>query len=88
MLCALPLLAVVPPARGLMLITAIDSDEGRVARIAVNAGARLVGKGPWAGSLYIEADRAALLPAALHGGLILLSGSPAGCGRPNGGAIW
>lgn len=73
----------VPPASGRMLLLPLtDGARASVASVAVAAGARLVAKGPWPGSLLVDGERDTLAPALLSRGVIALSAQMAGCGAP------
>lgn len=77
---AIGMLAFVPPPRGLMLFVPLTPGAAaQIDSIAAHAGGTLAGPGPLPGSRYVEGNRAALLPAALHNGLLLFSGSPRLC---------
>jgi hypothetical protein len=72
-----------PPASGRMLLLPLTDDAGSlVAPVAVAAGARLVAKGPWPGSLLVEGRRDQLAPALLRRGVIAVSAQMGGCGEP------
>ncbi|MET0363643.1 MAG: hypothetical protein ABW169_03225 [Sphingobium sp.] len=74
-----------PPASGRILLVPIGG-EGRdgLARLAIDAGARLVAPGPWAGSLVVSGDRAPLIAALLPRHALVLSASLGGCGEGEG----
>ena len=76
-LAGLLALAFAPPARGAMLLVPLTGDaRSRMAALAVEHGALLVGRGPVAGSLLIRGDRATL-DGPLFGAGILLASAPA-----------
>lgn len=71
----------VPPASGRMLLVPLTQEAvAALAPVAVAHGARLVAKGPWAGSLLVEGERDDLAPALLHHGIVALSAQMGGCG--------
>jgi len=73
----------VPPASGRMLLLPLTHEAGiALAPVAVAHGARLVAKGPWAGSLLVEGRRDELAPALLRHGIVALSAQMGGCGAP------
>ncbi|WP_420143403.1 hypothetical protein [Sphingobium sp.] len=85
--CLLPLLGLValyavPPASGRMLLVPV-TQEARLALVpvAIAHGARLVARGPLAGSMVIEGERGKLAPALLRRGVIALSAQIGGCGE-------
>lgn len=71
----------VPPASGRMLLLPL-TDGARASVASVAAGARLVAKGPWPGSLLVDGERDMLAPALLSRGVIALSAQMGGCGAP------
>lgn len=72
-----------PPAHGRMLLVPLTQGAKRaLAPVAVAQGARLVARGPFAGSLVVEGDRHHLAPALLRRGVIALSADMGGCGAP------
>jgi hypothetical protein len=78
-------LAFTPPAHGLMLVVPLLPGIGAsVDHVVAAAGGQIAGIGPFPGSRYAQADRSALLPAALRSGMILLNGRPRFCGPLSG----
>ena len=75
---ALGALAFQPPAHGRMMLMPLNTQAAaRLAPLAIDNGAALVGRGP-AGSLVVTGDRARL--AALYSaGILVLAAPPAGC---------
>ena len=71
-----------PPASGQMLLVPLDGG-GRdgLARVAVNAGARLIGPGPLDGSLVVSGERAALVAALMPAHALVLNAAIGGCGE-------
>ncbi|MEP9359434.1 hypothetical protein [Sphingomonas sp. KR3-1] len=83
LLLAPGLLAIAPPAQGMMLLVPIaPANAAAVEDAALGAGATLAGFGPIPGSRFVSGDRARLLPAALRHGMILVTGNPRICGLP------
>ncbi len=79
-----PMLALMPPGDGAMLIAPITlGDRTTTIRWAIGAGAKLVAPGPYAGSYVVQGSFAALVvPGLLHGALII-NARFAGCGTPD-----
>lgn len=78
-------LALVPPARGRMVLVPLwPGGAVRLAAAAVERGARLVATGPVAGSLVVEGERARLAPL-LARGVVPLSATALDCGGTNSG---
>ncbi|HEX7872406.1 MAG TPA: hypothetical protein VF475_05805 [Sphingobium sp.] len=75
-------LIVAPPVSGRILLVPMGG-EGRdgLARIAIDAGARLVAPGPLAGSLVVSGDSAPLIAALMPRHALVLSASMGGCGE-------
>ncbi|WP_404336693.1 hypothetical protein AB2M62_20005 [Sphingomonas sp. MMS12-HWE2-04] len=85
LVCAIGLLAFVPPANGLMLLVPLTpAAAAQIDDVAAAAGGTLAGPGPLPGSRYVAAERAALFAPALRHGLLLFSGSPRFCAAPSG----
>ncbi|CAN5261832.1 hypothetical protein BH10PSE13_BH10PSE13_13720 [soil metagenome] len=74
-------LVAVPPASGRMLLLPVHAG-GRdgLARIAIEAGARLVDQGPFNGSLVVSGDRAALMAVLVPRHVLVLRAEGGGCG--------
>jgi hypothetical protein len=74
-------LVAAPPATGRMLLVPVDA-QGRdgLARIAIDAGARLVDRGPFGGSLVVFGDRGPLMAALLPRHVLVLRAEVGGCG--------
>ncbi|WP_298398572.1 hypothetical protein [Sphingobium sp.] len=83
--CALTLFGIAalyaaPPAQGrILLVPMTGKARGVLAAEAVRHGARLVSAGPWAGSLLVDGQRAALSGPLLRRGILLLSTQVGGC---------
>ncbi|NML08892.1 hypothetical protein HHL08_01825 [Sphingobium sp. AR-3-1] len=70
-----------PPTSGRMILLPLtDGARSVLAPVAIANGARLVAKGPWAGSLLVEGRRNELAPALLRRGIVALSTQMSGCG--------
>jgi hypothetical protein len=78
-------LAFAPPVHGAMLLVPLlPVSASAVERVGLGAGATLGGVGPLPRSRFVDGDRARLLPAALHHGMIVVSASPRICGQFTG----
>jgi hypothetical protein len=74
------LLALAPAPDGLMLVAPLRPvTPGATVHWLLPTGALLAAPGPYPGSFVVEGSRAALLPAALANGAVLLSASFSGC---------
>jgi hypothetical protein len=74
-------LAMIPAADGLMLVVPlVPGRPATTIRWLLPTGAMLAAPGPYAGSFVVEGSRAALLPAALANGALLLTARFSGCG--------
>jgi hypothetical protein len=73
------------PARGgeLLLVPLAPAPAAQAVRIALDAQARLIGPGPLPGSYVVRGDRDRLARALLPAGILVLSGTAAGCGEPD-----
>ena len=72
---------VAPPDDGAMLLVPIHAGASqRVAAIAVDQGALLVGRGPVPGSMVVAGRRTAMLSPMLRAGVLVFAAPPAGCG--------
>jgi hypothetical protein len=70
-----------PAANGLMLVAPlVPGRPATTIRWLLPTGATLAAPGPYAGSFVVEGSRAALLPAALANGALLLTARFSGCG--------
>ena len=70
-----------PPAAGRLLLVPIGTaSAARLAAGALAGGARLIDRGPIAGSLIVDGDRTTL--AAALGRVLILAAPQSGCGRP------
>lgn len=79
---ALGVVSLMPPRAGAILIVSMTGQsEGEIARWAIAHQARLIGPGPFAHSLVVEGERAALFGASIGERAILLPGTEAGCGE-------
>lgn len=72
---------IAPPAHGAMLIIPGPNAVGQPADLIGPADARLRGRGPWPGSLVVEADRERLTMAALDHGMIVIAAPEFLCGN-------
>ncbi len=80
----LTIVGVTPPAKGAILIVSLDGQSaGAIADWAMVGDARVLGRGPIAGSLMVNATRSTLAGAAWRHRSLLLNGGAAGC---SGGA--
>jgi hypothetical protein len=80
---SLAAIALYPPARGTMLLVPVwPGAERALAARAIQAGARLVDRGPLANSLVISGDRAAIWSAMASSGVIAIAAPTGGCGDP------
>lgn len=75
-------IAFCPPARGQMMLVPIwpGAELGLEAR-AIDAGARLVDRGPLPNSLVISGLRSAVAPTMLSHGVLIMSAPASGCGE-------
>lgn len=81
-LTAFLLLAAIPPADGRMLILPVSPGSAAgLPALAVAGGARLMGRGPLAGSLVVWGERSRLSGPLLDRGALLLAAPPAACGE-------
>jgi hypothetical protein len=75
------LIGLAPPSEGAMLIAPIGPRaDAESMRWATQAGARLIGRGPYAGAYFIWGERARLTAPALRHGSLLLTAAFFGCG--------
>jgi hypothetical protein len=79
----LSVLAFRPPAQGRMLLIPIGGDSG-LASLVLARGALVIGRGPFAGSLVVEGDRARLTRGLLARGVVALAAPPIACGDIRG----
>jgi len=77
-MASLALLAFAPPARGKMLLVPM-TDDLPVGRLARDADAALVDRGPGAG-LIVRGDREALFWPLLRAGVLTMAAPAGGCG--------
>lgn len=76
-----------PPVRGEILLIPLSAKAAqRVAGLAIARDARLVGRGPFAGSLVVEGDRARLAGAMVSAGIVPIAARSALCGALAGAA--
>lgn len=76
------LLAMLPPARGVMLLVPVlSSDIAVPIRTAVAHGAAIIATGPVPGSILVYGDRARLAALWRSHRILLLAAPAAGCGR-------
>jgi len=69
-----------PPASGRMLVLPLmPARPLDITRDVIAGGARLVSRGPFAGSIIVEADRDQLLSALSGSGAVVLGTSGGGC---------
>jgi hypothetical protein len=74
------LLTLLPPSQGTMLIVPLPGhDEGAALRVALASNARLVARGPIAGSYVVEGSRAPLLTAAARHFMLVFATDATGC---------
>lgn len=74
-------MALVPPARGRMLIIPLASaGEGDAIRIALEHGARLLDRGPLARSIVVDGNRSLLAWPMAAAGMGMTSAPAGGCG--------
>lgn len=66
-------------SRPMLVLPLPSADEGAAARFALAHGARLLGRGPIAGSVVIRASRDRLVAEAWAAGLLVV-GANGGCG--------
>ena len=79
--CAVPVLALAPPAHGRMLVVPVWPGSGRhLAADLVGRGGRLVAPGPFAGSLVVDGDRARLVDGLIARGVVPMSAVLVDCG--------
>lgn len=70
-----------PPASGDMVLVPITDDAARsVSRIASSGDTRLMGRGPWQGSLIVRGDRPDLTKLFLKEGILALAATTSVCG--------
>ena len=83
MICGVLALYAMPPARGVMLLVPLTANARLLlVPTAIAHGARLVTKGPWAGSLLVQGESARLVGPLLQKGVIPLASGARGCGAP------
>jgi hypothetical protein len=76
-------LGLLPPVSGVMLVLpTMTADPGATLRWVTPAGGSLVAPGPYPGAFVITGNRAAILPAALRHGALVIAARVSGCGRP------
>ncbi len=80
----LAVLAFRPPAQGRMLLIPIGGGDPGLASVALARGALVIGRGPFAGSLVVEGDRARLTQGLLARGVVALAAPPTACGDTRG----
>lgn len=74
-----------PPAYGPMLLVPITDGTAPALNRAFARQARLVGAGPFPGSVVVVGRRALLLPAMLASGTLVIAAAPGLCGDPADG---
>jgi hypothetical protein len=73
-------LALIPPAQGRMIAIPLFAPQGAAGMSAiVHSGTRIIGAGPFSGSLVLQADRHLIASIALRHGILLLPTTVAGC---------
>jgi hypothetical protein len=79
---SLAAIALCPPARGRMILVPIwpGAEQGLAAR-AIDAGARLVDRGPLPDSLVISGPRSVIAPAMLARGVLVVAAPASGCAK-------
>ncbi|MFK3891540.1 hypothetical protein [Sphingomonas sp. NPDC079357] len=81
---ALAVMSLYPPAEGrILLVPMVDRDVNATARVALSAGATLLGAGPLRGSLVVVGSRARLAAQRRPWRMLMLAAPPAGCGSPS-----
>ncbi len=79
--CAVPMLALAPPARGRILMVPVWPGSARhLAADLVDRGGRLVAAGPIAGSLVVDGDRDRLIGGLIARGVVPMSAMLVDCG--------
>ncbi len=82
LLALAPLALIFPTGSSMLVIPLVPATAEASAVWASRAGARLIGPGPTAGSILIDATAGQmLLPSLKHGALLVRSGAT-GCGVP------
>lgn len=76
-------LVLAPPVQGRMLLVPLFG-QASASAVAVDAGARLVARGRFGGSLVVMGERGRLGPAALLQGVLVLSAPALLCGAAAG----
>jgi hypothetical protein len=69
-----------PPAGAMLLVPLAPADANAGARVALAAGAQLLGGGPFPGSLVVIGDRARIASQIRAWDFLLMAAPPAGCG--------
>jgi hypothetical protein len=70
-----------PPARGAILLVPVShAAAGDMLARAVDHGATLIGRGPFAGSYVVYGERSRLMPVLLSNAILPVSSAAPGCG--------
>ena len=78
---AVPILALLPPAQGKMMIVSLSSQSaGQIAAWASREELLIIGQGPIAGSLVVRTGGGTLADKALRHGGIVVAAPATGCG--------
>lgn len=84
-LSGLTLLALWPPASGRMLLVPVTAAARHgLVTAAVEQGARLVARGPIAGSMIVSGQRGQLMGALARHGIVAMVAPAGGCGTQEG----
>lgn len=78
---AIVTLGLYPPAKGPMALIALNGrDAGRLVQPALDHGASLIGRGPFANILIVDGQRASLVGAMLGKGVLTIAAPASWCG--------
>lgn len=79
----LGLASLTPPVRGEILLIPLTARSAQhVAALALGHDARLLARGPFAGSLVVHGERARLATAMLRAAILPVAAASFGCGDP------
>jgi len=74
-----------PPEHGSMLLVPLTSQAARnIDVLVVRSGAVVTGIGYLPSSRFVQGERMRLLPQMLRNGVLVVTGSPPMCGKPQG----
>lgn len=77
---ALAAMGMYPPAQGrILLVPLADRHADAAARVALSAGAALLGRGPFPGSWVVVGERARIAARVDGWDMLLVAAPPAGC---------